>query len=214
MNIEFIAHATCLISLNDGRRIVIDPYESMIFNGRFNYPPFEQDCEVVVISHEHRDHNYIGDLRGDFVVVRDAYEASGLRIYSQEVWHDQFEGSKFGGAVRMFFIEAEGFRLCHMSDCGEILSDAQIAAMGDLDLLFIPVGGFYTLDAVNAAALTQRIKAKTTVPIHYKTPYITLPIEGVEAYLNAFPDHHSSDNPNIDSHLLPLGVLHLPSRYH
>ena len=70
MKIEFIAHATFRITLNDGRIIVIDPYQGMSFQGRFNYPAFMTRADVVVITHDHLDHNYTGDIEGESVIVR------------------------------------------------------------------------------------------------------------------------------------------------
>ncbi|MBR4985940.1 MAG: MBL fold metallo-hydrolase [Proteobacteria bacterium] len=213
MQLEYIAHATFLLTLADGRRLILDPYQGMTFNGRFNYPPFAVSADFALITHEHIDHNYLGDLRNIPVVVRNAWRDAGLKITSQFVWHDKFEGTKFGGGVSMKFIEADGIRLCHMGDCGEILSDAQIAQMGDIDVLLIPVGGFYTIDGHEAAALAKRIRAKTVVPCHYKTSLCGLPISGPEVFLSHFEHVSRLEDCRVALEDMASGVVVVPPRF-
>ncbi len=188
MKIEFIAHATFRITLNDGRIIVIDPYQGMSFQGRFNYPAFMTRADVVVITHDHLDHNYTGDIEGESVIVRHEADLPGISIRSFRVWHDQFEGTKFGGAVDMKLIEADGVRLLHMGDCGECLTNAQLAPLGHIDVALIPCGGFYSIDGTLAADIAKRLGATTTIPCHYKTSLCTLPITDETDFVNHF-DH-------------------------
>ena len=183
MQLEFIAHATFLLRLNSGRSIVIDPYKAHEFNGRFDYPTFAPLCDFAVITHEHIDHAWLGDLRGNPVVVRQAWCDRELRISSVFAYHDAFGGTKFGGYVLMKVIEADGQRLCHLGDVGEPLSDAQIAALGHCDVAIVPIGGFYTIDAHAAHALATRLAARTTIPCHFKTPLCTLPIADATPFL-------------------------------
>ena len=207
MKLSFIAHATFAIDLNDGRRIVIDPYEAMTFKGRFNYPPFKTTADFVLITHEHIDHNYLGDIQNIPVVVRKSWCDNKLRVTSHFAWHDKFGGTKFGGGVWMKLIETEGIRLCHMGDCGEILTDDQISALGKIDILLIPVGGFYTIDGHEAANLARRIGARTTIPCHYKTPLCNLTISGPEDFLSHFDNYHSLDTHEIEASNLPDGIV-------
>ena len=212
MKIEFIAHATFKLTLNDGRIIVIDPYLSMSFQGRFNYPKFDEKCDFAVITHEHLDHNYLEDLKDNPVVVRNSWVDAGLRIQSVFAYHDKFQGTKFGGYVLMKMIEADGIRLCHMGDCGEILSDAQIESLGKIDVLLIPVGGFYTIDGLEAAELAKRIGARTTIPCHYLTPKCSLKLEDETRFLSQFKTIYTMSGV-VDAEKLPDGIVHLLSRY-
>ncbi|MBO4350322.1 MAG: MBL fold metallo-hydrolase [Proteobacteria bacterium] len=213
MKLSFIAHATFTLDLTDGRRIVIDPYEAMTFKGRFNYPPFKTHADFVLVTHEHIDHNYLGDIQNIPVVVRKSWHDKALRITSFFVWHDKFEGTKFGGGVWMKMIEAEGIRLLHMGDCGEILTDEQISALGKIDVLLIPVGGFYTIDGHEAADLARRIGARTTIPCHYKTPLCSLPITGPEEFLLHCTDYHELETHEIDVSRLPSGIAVMKDLY-
>ncbi len=213
MKIELIAHATVLLTLDDGRRILIDPYQGHTFSGRFDYPPFETSVDFVLITHEHIDHNYLGDICNIPVVVRNAWHDKGLDISSQFVWHDKFCGTKFGGGVQMKLISADGLRLCHMGDCGEILTDEQIARLGRIDILFIPVGGFYTIDGHEAASLAKRIGARTTIPCHYRTPLCSLPITGPEDFLGHFENVTMLASNEIDAVSLSSGIVVLRDKF-
>lgn len=211
MNIKFICHATFTINLADGRKIIIDPYQPHTFNGRFDYDAFRFDPDFALITHEHIDHNYLGDLTSIPVVVRNEWADKSLRISSMRVWHDKFEGRKFGGSVSMKFIEAEGLRICHMGDCGEMLTDEQIQRMGQVDILLIPVGGFYTMDGNEAAIIAQKIHARTTIPCHYATAKCSLPITGPDVFLSHFGDITELQASSCDAHQLPQGVVVMKS---
>ncbi len=73
--------------------------------------------------------------------------------------------------------------LCHLGDLGHLLDQSQIDAIGPVDVLFIPVGGFFTIDAGQATAVAQSIKPKLIFPMHYKTPKTDYPIAGVNEFL-------------------------------
>ena len=213
MIIQYIAHATFTIDLNDGRRIIVDPYLGMSFNGRFNYPPYVTKADFAVITHEHLDHNYLGDIENIPVVVRSNWHDITLDIRTVTVFHDKFGGTKFGGTVGMKIIEADGLRICHMGDCGEILTDEQIEKLGRIDVLLIPVGGFYTIDGDEAFDLAQRIGARTTIPCHYLTPRCSLTLEGPERFLAHYQDFTRLSDSRFNAECLPEGVVCVPSLY-
>lgn len=213
MELEFIAHATFLLRLRSGRRIVVDPYKAREFNGRFNYPVFSPHCDFAVVTHEHVDHAWLGDLRGDPVVVRQAWRDDELRISSVFAYHDEFGGTKFGGSVLMKVVEADGWRLCHLGDVGETLSDEQIGALGRCDVLILPVGGFYTIDAAAAYALATRIGARTTIPCHYKTPLCSLPIDDITPFLDLAGDFTRLPHASYPLDRLPPGVVVLADAF-
>ena len=99
MQFDYIAHATFVLTLDNGRRLIIDPYQAHTFSGRFDYPPFETHADFALITHEHIDHNYLGDLKNIPVVVRHDWISPGLNIRSIFCWHDKFNGTKFGGGI-------------------------------------------------------------------------------------------------------------------
>jgi len=213
MRIEFIAHATFVLTLSNGRRIILDPYEGMAFGGAFNYPAYPTRCDVAAITHDHADHAHLGDLSGDPIVVRDRYVSEGLRIESVRVCHDKFGGEKFGGAVDMKVIEAEGLRICHMGDCGELPSEAVAERLRPLDLLLVPVGGFYTIDGTEAADWTKLIRARTTIPCHYRTSLCQLPIEDEARFLLHFEQYTRLEDFGAEVSEFPEGIVLMPSMY-
>ena len=213
MQLEFIAHATFLLRLDSGRSIVIDPYKAHEFNRRFDYPTFAPLCDFAVITHEHIDHAWLGDLRGNPVVVRQAWCDRELRISSVFAYHDAFGGTKFGGYVLMKVIEADGQRLCHLGDVGEPLSDAQIAALGHCDVAIVPIGGFYTIDAHAAHALATRLAARTTIPCHFKTPLCTLPIADATPFLRLAGTYTHFPHATYPIDSLPPGIVLLDDAF-
>lgn len=216
MHLEYIAHATFVLTLNDGRRLLIDPYMGMSFQGRFNYPSFQTSADFVLMTHEHLDHNYLGDIFNIPVVVRHQWHDKTLSISSVFAWHDKFEGTKFGGGVQMKVIEADGVRIAHLGDVGEILSDTQIAALGKIDILLMPVGGFYTINGDEAAGLAKRMDVRTIVPCHYKTSLCELPIEGPERFLKHWLEQEVTFlNQNcLEVGKEPAGIVVLKDRWH
>ena len=112
-------------------------------------------------------------------------------------------------------IEAEGVRIAHLGDVGEDLSDTQIKALGKLDVLILPIGGFYTIDGDAAASLVQRLQVRTVIPCHYKTTLCDLPIEGPERFLTHFKTQITCLNQN--SMLLgtqPEGIVVMRDKWH
>ncbi len=213
MQFDYIAHATFVLTLDNGQRLIIDPYQAHTFSGRFDYPPFETHADFALITHEHIDHNYLGDLKNIPVVVRHDWISPGLNIRSIFCWHDKFNGTKFGGGVWTKVIEADGLRVCHLGDCGEILSDAQIESFGKIDILMIPVGGFYTIDGHEAAELANRFGARTTIPCHYRTSLCSLPITGPEDFLSHFETVTQIDASHVDARNLPSGIVVMNSLF-
>lgn len=212
MKLEFIAHATFSVHLDDGRHIIIDPYQGMSFQGRFNYPSYSAMADFVLITHEHLDHSYFEDIKGNPVIVRQSWNDDGLKVSSVFAYHDKYKGTKFGGYVLMKIMEADGLRICHMGDCGEILSDEQIGRMGRLDVLLVPVGGFYTINGDEAFELVRRIDARVVIPCHYLTPRCSLKLEDENRFLSHF-DSISRMSGIVDVKTFPEGIVHLKSRY-
>lgn len=164
MIIKWVGHASFRIELNDGRSVVTDPYDEKV-----GYALPVHKADIVTISHEHFDHNYIGNL-SPVHVLREAgkQELGGITIEGFPSFHDDEQGAKRGKNM-IYLIEADGMRVLHLGDLGHDLSDEQIAAFGPIDVLTIPVGGVFTIDAEQAAALAKRINARIIVPMHFKT---------------------------------------------
>lgn len=181
MTIEWIAHSCFKITLEDGRVILFDPFDSAI-----GYTMPEISADVVLISHDHYDHNCTDSLRGDYVLIREAgvTELDGIRIEGIPTYHDHEKGAKRGRNM-MFKVTAEGLNLLHMGDVGEVPDEALLEKIGAVDILFIPVGGVYTIDAEEALETCKRIDPNIIVPMHYKTLFLTLDIDPVFKFTDA-----------------------------
>lgn len=158
MKITWNGHACFLIETREGS-VVLDPYEPESIPG-LRLP--EMTADLVVCSHEHFDHNARA-------AVRLTGRPVGFSMRQMDSWHDEVQGEK-RGANKITILDAEGLRLVHLGDLGHRLDQEQVAALGAVDVLMIPVGGYYTIDADTAWALAQEIRPQILLPMHYSGP--------------------------------------------
>lgn len=156
MTLTWYGHA-CFKLEAEGGSVVFDPYTPGRVPG-LTLPPLTAD--LVICSHGHGDHNY-----ADGVTL--SGETPKLAIRQIPCFHDPEQGRLRGGNL-ITAVEAEGVRLAHMGDIGHMLSPEQLATLGPVDVLLIPVGGFFTVDAAGAKALCEAIEPRVIVPMHYR----------------------------------------------
>jgi L-ascorbate metabolism protein UlaG (beta-lactamase superfamily) len=183
MKIKWYGHAAFGIVADDGVRIIVDPYESGAFGGALTYGKITDEADIVLSSHDHDDHNYTKDIRGKFVRIRTegVHEVKGVRIEAIPTYHDPSKGKERGGNL-LFKIETEGITVVHAGDLGHVLDKEILAKVGKADILLLPVGGFYTVDAGEASRIMVDIAPFITIPMHYKTEKCDFPISPVEAF--------------------------------
>jgi len=166
------------------RSIVIDPFTKSI--GLI--PPSIQ-ADIVFVTHEHSDHNNIRAIKGEYFLINGAgeYEAKGIKAQGIASFHDNEGGSKRGPNT-LYLIEFEGIRILHLGDLGqESLEDRQVEEIGRVDILMIPVGGFFTIDAKQAVGIVQQMEPKIVIPMHYKVPGLTInELQSVGKFLKEF----------------------------
>ncbi len=143
----------------------MDPFDPTMVGLKF--PKIEAD--IVTISHDHNDHNYVSGIKNHKKVIEGPgeYEISGISIIGISTYHDNAKGEKRGKNT-VFVIESEGIRVCHLGDLGSKLDEKTIEKIGDIDILMVPVGGEFTIDATEAVEITKKLQASITIPIHYK----------------------------------------------
>ena len=179
-----IGHAKFLIELENGMRIITDPYDKTC-----GYPVAPMQADVVLVSHGHHDHNAVETIKGEPRVIDQAGEydlGEGLHVVAVEADHDEVGGSKRGKTL-LFSIQAEGLNAVHLGDLGHLPTPAQAEALGPVDVLMVPVGGFYTIDAPTAKQTAELLHARVVLPMHYKTRVnADWPIAPVEAFTKLY----------------------------
>ncbi|MHB8730276.1 MAG: MBL fold metallo-hydrolase [bacterium] len=172
MKITYLGHATFLIE-GDGTKVLIDPYGEKV-----GYPIPSVDADAVLVSHEHDDHTNVAMAKGKPPVVRGLADGDWRKIVKEPVgkvsvssvptYHDDTQGSQRGRNT-VFILETEGLRVVHLADLGHLLDDSQVKAIGHPDVVMIPVGGYYTIDAAQAKQVLDGLQPRVVIPMHYKT---------------------------------------------
>ena len=177
MKLTWYGHACFQLEWDQGS-VVFDPYLPDYIPGMV-LPPLEADA--VFCSHGHGDHSYAEGV---------SIPAAPREIRARQVscWHDNAHGA-LRGPNTITLVEAEGKTAAHLGDLGHLLSGEQLQALGEVDLLMIPVGGFYTIDAAEAKQITELIRPRIIVPMHYRNGDKGLQkVSEVEPFLNLFPE--------------------------
>ena len=156
MKLTWLAHSCFLVETAEGS-VVFDPYAPGSVPGLCMG---EVTADAVICSHEHSDHNW---REG----VKLTGRKPGFAIRQLETWHDDAGGS-LRGPNTITVLEAEGLRVAHLGDLGHPLSAEQLQALGPVDVLLIPVGGYFTIGPETAWAVAQAIKPRILVPMHYR----------------------------------------------
>jgi L-ascorbate metabolism protein UlaG (beta-lactamase superfamily) len=179
MKMKYLAHAAFLITAVNGTRIVTDPYT---YSPGMGCGAINETAEIVTVSHEHGDHNNVAAVKGNPQVVKNSSKVKGIDFRAVTTAHDNTGGSQ-RGKNDIFCFTVDGVNLCHAGDLGHNLTVEQVKAIGKVDILMIPVGGFFTIDATTAAKVCDQLKPKIILPMHYKIGKSDFPIAGVDEFL-------------------------------
>lgn len=181
MKLKWLGHSCFLITSESGLKIITDPYGTV---QGVRYAPVKEAADIVTVSHDHFDHNAVSSVAGKPEVVKGSgpNTVKGIQFQGIASYHDE-SGGRQRGVNTIFCFSIDGIRVCHLGDLGHPPSGGQLKEIGDVDLLLIPVGGFYTIDAKVATQICNELKPKITIPMHYKTPKLDFPIVGVDDFL-------------------------------
>ena len=198
MKVKWLGHATFLITSDEGTKIITDPYQPGMFG--LNYDKIEEAADIVVVSHDHPDHNYVEGVPGEPQVVRGSgsHKVKGIEFKGIPSYHDESSGSE-RGANDMFCFTVNGVRVCHAGDLGHTLSDRQAADIGEVDVLIIPIAGTYTIDAAAANKVVDQVKPRVVIPMHFKTDKCpSFPVTDVEPFLAGKTDVKRMDTSEVE----------------
>jgi len=170
-------------SKDNSAEIVIDS-----FNANGGLKVKKLDADVLLVTHDHPDHNYKENIKGNYFLISGPgeYEVKGVFIRGIPGFHDNVQG-KEKGKITMYTIEAEGIKFCHLSDLGQAeLTDDQLEEIDGVDVLMVPVGGAgLTIDGQGASKIIAQIEPKIVIPMHYHLPGLKMKLEDVSKFLKA-----------------------------
>ncbi len=166
--------------------VVIDPYDPDFTGLKL---PKDLSADVVLVSHDHKDHSNASVVTASReakpMIFKDAgeYEVAGVVITAINSFHDTTDGSERGKNL-IFHIMFDGLNIVHVGDLGQAkLTEDQLSQIGQTDILLVPVGSVYTIDAKTATDIVSQLEPKITIPMHYKIEGLKFELEGVEGFL-------------------------------
>lgn len=145
--------------------IFVDPFDKTI-----GLQPPRGEADIVMVTHDHPDHNNVATIGGKYFLVDGPgeYEVKGVKIFGINSFHDDKQGAEKGSNT-MYSFEVEDLRVAHLGDLGQKkLTDEQLEQLGEVDVLMIPVGGVHTVDGEMAAGIVHQVEPKLVIPMHYK----------------------------------------------
>ncbi len=183
MIISWLGHSFFKIETKN-KVIAIDPYNEESLG--LKPPRFKAD--ILLISHNHKDHNNKKAILGEPFILEELeeIETDGIFIEGILSYHDDANG-KYRGLNTIFIIYSEEMKLCFLGDLGEKkLKEESLQKVSNADILFIPIGGNYTIDGEEAISLINQIEPKIIIPMHYKIEGLKLKLDSEDKFLKAF----------------------------
>ena len=184
MKIQYLGHSCFKLTESTGTTIITDPY------GDIGYKlPENLTADAVTVSHNHYDHNNAKAIAGKPKIISKAglYELPGVEIEGTKSYHDTEEGRLRGENV-IFKFRMDGLDVCHLGDIGEECTADLIEMILPVNILLIPVGGNYTIDADQAKEYVDRIMPDIVIPMHYKSRHNTIDLEKAQGFLDLFDE--------------------------
>ena len=178
MEISWLGHS-CFKLRDKQATLITDPYPPDL-----GYSLGKQIADIVTLSHQHPGHSFAQGINGNPKIVTGPgeYEISNMLIIGVSTFHDNEKGIKRGKNT-VYLIEMNEVSICHLGDLGHILSHKQITDIGLVDILLIPVGGYFTIDHKQATVISQSLKPRVIIPMHYKNSKCNYPISKVDEFL-------------------------------
>ena len=235
MSLEWYGHSCFLLTLQNGAKILIDPYDT----SKVPYSLPQGEVDLTFSTHDHFDHNavnavsaktvlradgrepiFFGTLSGSEALPNGTTEVDlrGDKLICKTVpsFHDERKGDQRGvnGIIRL---TVDGITIVHVGDLGDTLTAEQVKALQPVDVLLIPVGGYYTIDAAHAQKVVQALNPKIVIPMHYKTKLVPdFPISTIDDFLQGYAHvrHNEGSSITIYASQLPADLTVEVLKYH
>lgn len=169
MEITYLGHSCFKITGKKGS-ILVDPFDPSKVGLKLG----KQDADVVLVSHDHFDHNFTEIVKGEYLLLDSPgeYEIKETEFVGVEAYHDDKNGAE-RGKITMFAMEIDGVKVAHLGDLGTELTSSQLEKLDGVDVLMVPVGGKATIDGETAIKVINQIEPKIVIPMHYKAGSMT-----------------------------------------
>lgn len=185
MKIQWLGHSAFRLIESTGASVITDPFDPAAVGYGMAYLP----CDAITSSHGHSDHNNFRGVKGNPVIINrpGSFDVNGIHIHSVLCNHDDKEGALRGKSI-IYNFRLDGVTVCHMGDVGEECTPELIEQLVPVNVLLIPVGGNFTIDAEQAKEYVDRMMPDVVIPMHYKTKHTDYDIDKVDAFLRLFDD--------------------------
>ncbi|MEW6553047.1 MAG: MBL fold metallo-hydrolase [Actinomycetota bacterium] len=182
VRVSWLGHAMFMLEDGAGHRLVTDPYADYV-----GYPLPNVAADIVLVSHDHADHSNIGLVKGDPLVVRDPSprEVGGVRISGFPTYHDSQGGAERGANI-VYRWEMQGLTFVHLGDLGHLPDSGLARELAGADVIFVPVGGFFTLAPDEAARVVKDLEPHIAIPMHFRNDACSFPIETEGPFVSHF----------------------------
>ena len=191
MEITWLGHS-CFRLRGSEATVITDPYAPDL-----GYTLGKPKADIITVSHQHSDHNYVQGIPNARVISGPGeYEISNVLVIGTATYHDDAQGAQRGKNT-VYLIEMDDVTVCHLGDLGHVLTSEQTEELDNVDVLLIPVGGVYTIDARLAAEVVRQLDPKVVIPMHYKTPVVTLELEPVDRFLRELGVSNLEPSPKL-----------------
>ena len=181
MHIRYLGHSCFQITSAKGTSIITDPYTGVGYE-----LPMNLSADAVTTSHAHFDHNFTQAIQTERVInTLGRHSVADIEILGLASWHDEKQGALRGNNI-IYKYNVDGITICHLGDLGEDISTELTERIGKVDVLMVPVGGTYTIDALQAKSLVEKVAPKIVIPMHFKGDG-RLDICDLSVFLKEFP---------------------------
>ncbi len=181
MKIRYLGHSCFELISRSGITVITDPYTDVGYE-----LPSGLAADIITVSHGHFDHAYVQAVRAKHILASsEKYSSNGVEIYGVECYHDPKRGALRGKNIA-FIIKMDGCTACHLGDVGEECSEALAEKIGKVDILMLPIGGTYTVDAMGAKKYIDAIMPRAVIPMHYKPADGSLDITDEKPFLSLY----------------------------
>lgn len=167
MKLKWYGHSCFGMTFADGTTLITDPFDDTV-----GYPLCTARADAVLSSHDHFDHNHIQSVAGSprLINTAGAHEVGSVHITGYSCFHDPEQGRLRGTNV-VFVVEADGLRIAHLGDLGHMPDEALLAAISDVDVMLIPIGGFFTIDTAQAVEVIRQANPRAAVAMHFRNAH-------------------------------------------